>query len=91
MIKWERASIQDYTMAKKIVTRANNIKGFGKVDTMSLQMDLVATHISGCKLKLKELLESSVGDFLHDICGIMHHLNRTTGKLQDCFLPRFSA
>lgn len=89
-IDWSKATIQDYKLAKDIVARANNIQGFGKVDAMSLQMDIVATHISGCKLKLLELLKADAGNFLHDICGIMRHLDRTTGELQDCFVPRYT-
>jgi hypothetical protein len=27
-------------------------------------------------------------DFAHDIYGIMNRVDRTTGKLTDCFLPR---
>jgi len=90
-IDWSKASIEDYELAKKIVKRAINIRGFGPVDGTSLQMDIVATHISGCKLKLQELLDAALFDFAHDICGIMHHIDRTTGKLQNCFVPRYAA
>jgi len=90
-IDWSKASIQDYEDANKIVKRAKNeIYILDNIDAMSLQMDIVATHISGCKLKLKELFEAAAGDFLHDVCGIMRHLNRKTGELQDCFLPRYA-
>lgn len=93
-IDWSKATIEDYKVAKQIVERANKelsheSVGIG-IDEHSLQMDIVATHISGCKLKLKELLEASTGNFLHDICGIMKHLDRTTGKLQNRFLPRYA-
>ena len=89
-INWSRASMQDYELAKKIVERTSNIKGFGKVDFMSLQMDIVATHISGCKLRLQELLEAELSDFAHDICGIIHHIDRGNGKLKNCFVPRYA-
>ncbi len=93
-IDWSKASIKDYALARKIVKRAsdelNNEKvGIG-LDESSLQMDIIATHVSGCKLKLKELLEADAGNFLHDICGIINHLDRTTGKLTDCFVPRYA-
>ena len=29
-------------------------------------------------------------NMLHDVVGIAHHLDRKTGKLKDCFLPRFA-
>lgn len=85
-IDWSKASIQDYKTVRAIVKRAND--ELGGVNVMSLQMDIIATHVSGCKLKLGKLLESNMSDFLHDICGIANHINRTTGELQNCFLPR---
>jgi len=27
---------------------------------------------------------------MHDVSGIARHLNRETGRLEGCFLPRFS-
>ena len=78
-------------MTGKITKRANDIKHFEKLDVISLQMDIVATHISGCPLRLKALLEAPISDFIHDIYGILKHLDRTTGKLQDCFVPRYTA
>ncbi len=93
-IDWSKASLQDYKLAKKIVKRASdemNSRGVGiGLDEFSLQMDIIATHINGCKLKLKELLAADTGNFLHDVCGIIRHLDRTTGKLIDCFVPRYA-
>ena len=90
MIDWTKANIKDYEIAQKIVKRALIELLSNNIDAGSLQMDIVATHVSGCKLRLKELLAADNGDFIHDICGIMHHLDRTTGKLQDRFVPRFA-
>ncbi len=91
-IDWGKASIEDYKLAKQIVLRAEKeLAEYGGIkDKMSVQMDIVATHISGCKLKMQELLEAKTFDFLHDVCGIMQHIDRTTGKLQNCFLPRYA-
>lgn len=52
-------------------------------------MDVDACHRS-CPLKLAELLAADDFNFMHDVIGIMKHLNRMTGKLEDCFLPRFA-
>lgn len=57
---------------------------------MDLVMDLSATHASGCPLKLDELLNANDSDFGHDIHGIRRHINRETGRLEGCFLPRFA-
>ncbi len=55
---------------------------------MDLIMDLSATHSNGCPLDFDKLLGFDDFDFYHDIYGIVKHLDRTTGKLQNCFLPR---
>lgn len=41
-------------------------------------------------LRFKDLAEADDGNFAHDIFGIRRHLNRSSGKLEDCFRPRFS-
>jgi hypothetical protein len=63
---------------------------FPTPDKTDLMMDIDATHSNGCPLKLKELLESKDFDFVHDISGIQANLNRKTGKLENCFDPRYS-
>ena len=59
-------------------------------DRMSMEMDITACHANGCPLKLVELLTADEFNFTHDVYGIHRHLDRTTGKLLDCFLPRFA-
>lgn len=55
-------------------------------------MDLTACHLNAYKLRLKDLRDTDdVMSFSHDIYGIRQHLNRETGKLEDCFVPRFAA
>ncbi len=61
-----------------------------KVDLLSLEMDITACHLNGCPLKLKKWLEADDFNFIHDISGISRNMNRYTGKLMNCFLPRFS-
>ena len=56
-----------------------------------IAMDLTACHANGCKLKLEELLSADEFNFAHDVFGIRRHLDRDTGELKDCFLPRFAA
>lgn len=55
---------------------------------MSLTMDLSATNANGCPLDFAKLLAFDGFNFTHDIVGIMKHINRTTGKLENCFVPR---
>lgn len=57
---------------------------------MDAEMDITATHANGCKLRLQDLASADGLNFAHDIFGIRRHLDRETGKLTDCFLPRFA-
>jgi hypothetical protein len=54
-------------------------------------MDISAVHLNGCPLDLKGLLEADTFNFTHDAFGIVRHLDRSTGQLLDCFVPRFAA
>jgi hypothetical protein len=53
-------------------------------------MDITACHLNGCPLDLERMASGTNFDLLHDVCGINEHLDRRTGKLKDCFLPRFA-
>jgi len=57
---------------------------------LDADMDITACHASGCPLRLDELLMARDADFAHDVFGIRRHLDRATGKLGDCFLPRYA-
>lgn len=56
-------------------------------DVMSLCMDLTACHNLE-HVHLPTLLGAALGDFVHDIGGIHEHLDRETGELGGCFVPR---
>jgi hypothetical protein len=58
---------------------------------LDLEMDLTATHCNGRELRLSDLLAAPEFDFVHDVWGIVNHLDRTTGALTRCFVPRYSA
>lgn len=59
---------------------------------MTAVMDMCAAHGNNGNrpLDLAGLLEADDGDFAHDVWGIFHHIDRTTGTLGDCFLPRYA-
>lgn len=59
-------------------------------DRVSILMDISATHCNGCPLDLEALLKADDPNFFHDIFGIYRHINRQTGKLEACFVPRFA-
>ena len=57
---------------------------------MDISMDLTACHLNGCPLDLQKLLKADNFNLAHDVVGISNHIDRQTGKLRDCFLPRCS-
>lgn len=90
MIKWN-ATKEDMELIDKITKRAAILYGLADARSMmNLNMDITATHLNGCPLKLKELLAADDYNFGHDIVGISNHINRETGEIEDCFLPRFA-
>jgi hypothetical protein len=66
------------------------LKRFGmpSVDQMSLIMDLTATHANGCPIDWDRLNKADDFTLAHDVGGIQRHINRQSGQLEDCFLPR---
>ncbi len=76
----------------QIALRAYDLARRAWVDypVLTAAMDLTAVHANGCPLRLSELATAEGFDFSHDIYGIRAHLNRETGTLEDCFVPRFA-
>lgn len=98
MINW-KATKSEYTLATEIAKRATEL--FEEIEASVNQqqsaafhrtvlMDIIAVHKNSCPLRLQELLQADRFNFAHDVFGIRRHLNRETGQLEDCFLPRFS-
>lgn len=89
-----KATRGEYLVIVEIVKRASKLHDKFEMseplDILELQMDLNATHSNGTPLNLAELLAFGDGDFAHDVFGIRKHINRETGKLMDCFMPRCS-
>jgi hypothetical protein len=79
---------ENYKTISAIASRALTI--MPNWDKMSVEMDIEAVHESN-PLRLADFLAADDFNFAHDIFGIAHHLNRKTRKLEDCFLPRFTA
>lgn len=57
---------------------------------LDADMDITAVHVNACPLKLDELLAADDFNFAHDVFGIRRHLDRETGELGGCFVPRFA-
>lgn len=75
-----------FKIAERAVSMAQD---FGAdYDMTTACMDIAGCHLNGCELDLNKLLAAPDGDFGHDVFGIRRHINRSTAKLEDCFLPR---
>jgi hypothetical protein len=85
-------SLDDARLIALIAKRAVEVASRNGVviDLMETNMDLTATHCNGCPLDLTRFLAAPDSDFGHDLFGIRRHLDRKTGKLGGCFLPRMA-
>lgn len=90
MINWN-ATKEDTKLTLEIVVRAERMGLTDKYQRMQVIMDIAACHGNGTPLRLTDLLNAADTDFIHDITGIVAHIDRNTGHMQDCFLPRFAA
>ena len=80
----------DSDLIARIGDRAAELFGEA-VSQADVEMDIQACHLNGCVLDLPKLLAATNFNFTHDIGGIGANLDRTTGQLLDCFLPRCAA
>lgn len=90
-IIWE-CSKEETILIHEIAKRA--VKDYAragvKLDFIDTSMDITACHLNGNPLDLEKLLKADPFNFAHDITGIARHIDRETGQLKDCFLPRCS-
>ena len=87
MIKWTATKEELFVMSDICDRAAKQIPQFTH-NKRDLLMDLEAVHSNGCKLDLDVLHNFDDFDFYHDIYGIMNYLDRETGQLNNCFVPR---
>ena len=92
MIKWV-TNKEDMELESQIAKRAVAMaEGYSiPYDQMTAVMDIDACHCNGNPLRLQELLGADDFNFAHDVFGIRANLNRTTGQLDNCFVPRYSS
>lgn len=91
MIKWtkDKTTMEiESKIADRSIKMATELNV--QYDKMTAVMDIDACHNNGCPLKLAELLSAEDANFAHDVFGIRANINRKTGKLQNCFVPRYS-
>lgn len=87
MVDWSKITEEEKAVIVKIAERFE--KDFTPVGykRINLLMDMEAAHLV-CPMDLNALLASDDATFNHDLNGIARHINRTTGELERCFVPR---
>lgn len=90
-----KTTAEDFELIAKIADRVQQLEALhrdreDRRDLMSIVMDFCALQNSSTPVDLQRLLEADDGNFAHDAFGIARHLDRDTGELTDCFLPRFT-
>lgn len=78
-------SKEEHAAMHKVMDRA--LKQYPTYPPMTLALDLLNAH-DDVGLDFERLLAFEAFDFSHDITGICNHMDRSTGKLRHCFLPR---
>ncbi len=87
MIDWN-TSLEDLKTIDLIVNRLQD-DTLSRLDRMTLTMDIAAAH-QYQPIDLERLLAANDSNFYHDVNGIVVNLDRTTGLLENCFVPRYS-
>ncbi len=93
MIDWKliTPTRADRDVIRWILDRAQGKQEYwGGRERWSVEMDLQVAHYA-CPMDLPRLLGFKDDSFWHDIYGIGRHLNRETGELGGCFIPRCAA
>jgi hypothetical protein len=85
MAKFATFDAQEQVHVEKIIDRAMSIQVYKEY--LAGYMDLSAVH-AACPLDLEKLAGFDDFNFAHDVGGIHRHLSRSTGKLQNFFVPR---
>jgi hypothetical protein len=91
MVEFAKLTREEHEASEKIARRfLALIPGGRKPTPMDVMMDLSAVH-AHTPMDLLALADADDFNLAHDVGGIQRHLDRTTGELGGCFLPRYAA
>lgn len=91
MINWASTK-EEMEIISRIAKRASALAaklGF-EYSVRRADMDISATHLNGCPLRLRGLLAADDANFAHDAFGIRRFIDRNTGQMPDSFWPRYA-
>ena len=82
---------KDFELIVRIVERAAEIYARNNLryDRMVANMDIHEVH-KKTPLRLAAWFAADEGNFAHDVAGIHNNLDRVSGVLENCFVPRFA-
>lgn len=88
-----KCSKKDQQKITSIAKRAVSLAASNGIEygLMTADMDITACHCNGMELDLDKLAAADDSNFAHDVFGIRRHIDRETGQLKDCFVPRYAA
>ncbi len=91
MVEFSASLGQAVKAAERYETMADT-KADRRYKRINLIMDLTAADgVNGnSHLDWDRLLAADDFNFMHDLSGICRHMNRETGELGNCFVPRFT-
>ena len=91
MIPWEQLTDQDVRPIHELAVRASKLAARESVTypVLDASMDITAVHLH-TPLDLNALACANDLEFAHDVFGILQHINRHTGELENGFTPRFA-
>jgi hypothetical protein len=78
----------DAVLLAAVVARVNLKDRMTPSAQRDFMMDVQATHANGCPLDFTKWLSFDDFSFWHDVRGIQRHIDRQSGELRNCFLPR---
>ena len=76
---------EEWDVVCKVMDKASAL--FPNYKRITMGLDLLNAH-DDVGIDFSRLLAFDNMDFIHDIMGIRNNMNRETGKLENCFLPR---
>lgn len=90
-IEFSQFTPEEHECVMRILRRGGemNARAGRADDALSARMDLARAHYL-FNLRLDEWAAADDFNFGHDWFGIGRHLNRETGEMGGCFVPRFA-
>ena len=85
-------SKEDHDLAVQVADRYENncMLNCSAHEHQLILMDLVATHCNGNPMDFAGLLSADLFNLAHDVNGIRRHIDRSTGRLMNFFVPRYT-